>query len=254
MPWRKIAAVAALTALIAGCYSPAPRPGAASSAAPAPAAANLYRIDARRSSLRILVYRAGPMAALGHDHVITNDALSGWIRLARPLTASTFRIVVPAASFVVDDAAARRAAGPDFASTVSASAKQGTRKHMLGSALLDARRYPLIVVRSIAIDGEAPRLRALMAVRVAGHEARISVPFEFKLGRRRVVASASFALRQTTLGLTPYSVMLGALRVRDEIRLKIAIVAKRRREHVAWNRFEPVTHAMPPTQTYFISV
>ncbi len=133
-------------------------------------------------------------------------------------------------AFVVDDDAARRAAGPRFAEAVPADAKAGTRAHMLSAALLDARAHPRIVVRSLTILGAGPRFAARMRIRVAGRDATIVAPFTLETDPNRVTASATFDLRQTALGLTPYRVLMGALRVRDRIRLAIRIVAERRAE------------------------
>ena len=36
-----------------------------------------YRVDENQSELRVLVYRAGAMARLGHNHVLVNRALCG---------------------------------------------------------------------------------------------------------------------------------------------------------------------------------
>ena len=41
-----------------------------------------------------------------------------------------------------------------------------------------------------------------------------------------VVASGELALRQSELGITPYSAMLGALQVQDEMRVKFRLVAR----------------------------
>jgi hypothetical protein len=44
----------------------------------------------------------------------------------------------------------------------------------------------------------------------------------------QLTARADFGLAQSSLGLTPISVMMGALRVQDEIRVKIELVASSR--------------------------
>ena len=41
-----------------------------------------YRVDENQSELRILVYRAGPLARFGHNHVIVNHAIRGAVSLA----------------------------------------------------------------------------------------------------------------------------------------------------------------------------
>ncbi len=72
-------------------------------ASPRALAGATYRIDSARSELRILVYRAGAMAMLGHNHVIANRALSGWVRYSGKVTEASFALTVPDAGFVVDD-------------------------------------------------------------------------------------------------------------------------------------------------------
>jgi hypothetical protein len=64
-----------------------------------------------------------------------------------------------------------------------------------------------------------------MVVRVAGHASTLVVPFMLETSSGRVSASGSVALRQTALGLVPFSVMLGALQVQDELTVKFRLVA-----------------------------
>jgi hypothetical protein len=223
---RSAAVLLAAASLVSGCHLPAPRqtqPGP-HVVEPAPGLA-AYCIDAGESDLRILVYRAGTMAKLGHDHVIENHALNGWVALAPGAAGTSFDLQIPAAAFVIDDEAARAAAGPDFAEDVGDDAKQGTRRNMLGPALLDAEHHASIEVRSVAFRGVEPGLDATVAIEVAGREATVTVPVSVVRGERRLTVSAAFALRQTDLGLTPFSVMLGALRVADEIKLRLRLVA-----------------------------
>ncbi len=74
--------ILAAVALLVSCGVPRPRPGpqqppAAAAAARPPSGAHSYRIDSAQSELRVLVYRAGPMARFGHNHVMVNRAIGG---------------------------------------------------------------------------------------------------------------------------------------------------------------------------------
>ncbi len=241
MSSRNSAVLALFAILLTACQPAAPRrPSAAGGVAGRlPPGARLYRIDGGASMLQVLVYRAGALAALGHDHVITNVSLDGWIVAAHPVAASSFQVDIPTGRFIVDDDAARRAAGADFTPPVPAQAREGTRAHMLGPALLDAARYPSIVVRSVAIRRSGPSFEAAVEIRIAGRKADLTVPFTLSRSRDRLAAGADFTVRQTALGLTPYSVMLGALRVRDQIRLSLRIVAIAQRPRAEVTRPEP---------------
>jgi hypothetical protein len=244
-----------LCALLASCGAPPPResghaPGGVIAANPQPpAGVTVYRIDPRQSELRLLVYRAGPMAQLGHNHVIINRALGGWVGISDTVTASSFWWQVPVAKFVVDEAAARHEEGADFAADVAAADKSGTERNMMSAALLNDAQFPQITVRSLSVgafesDGAArtssvpaadtarvritapaPAWVATLEIQVAGHASKISVPFALERGGGRLTATGSVALRQSALGLTPFSVMLGALQVQDEMRIKFKIVA-----------------------------
>ena len=190
----------------------------------------VYRIDENQSELRILVYRAGALAYFGHNHVIVNRALRGAVNLADMAGDSVFWLNVPVAGFVVDDAQARREEGADFAADIPDDAKSGTLHNMLSPALLNADAFPVIGVRSVAGRGAraAPgdgALTATVAISVAGHESTIDVPLTLHVDSRRLSATGSLELRQSVLGLTPFSLMLGALKVQDAMTIKFEFVA-----------------------------
>jgi YceI-like domain len=227
--------------LLAACTAPGPRHATPQNPGESPAAPPLhgtvYRIDESRSELRILVYRAGPLAHLGHNHVMVNRSIHGVVNLADSVAETQFSMEVPAAAFVVDDAQVRSEEGPDFAAAVPDDAKSGTLHNMLSTSLLDADEFPMITIKSIAIAGagapgtprfdlqDAGAVTFTVAISVAGHESRLDVPFTLHRDSEHISAVGSLELRQTALGLTPYSLMLGALQVQDAIKIKFNIVA-----------------------------
>ena len=227
--------------LLAACTAPGPRHATPQNPGESPAAPPLhgtvYRIDESRSELRILVYRAGPLAHLGHNHVMVNRSIHGVVNLADSVAETQFSMEVPAAAFVVDDAQVRSEEGPDFAAAVPDDAKSGTLHNMLSTSLLDADEFPMITIKSIAIAGagapgtprfdlqDAGAVTFTVAISVAGHESRLDVPFTLHRDSDHISAVGSLELRQTALGLTPYSLMLGALQVQDAMTVKFNIVA-----------------------------
>jgi hypothetical protein len=202
------------------------------------------------------------MAALGHDHVIVNRALEGWVNPGDSLAAAAFFLSIPTSGFVVDEAAARAEEGADFSEEIGDDAKAGTLHNMLSPAVLDAQSYASITVRSISIEAvsagaqipaadaqaraagaEASALGAqvppgegqgspsgeqvTVRISVAGHESSLVVPFTLDTSVGRLHAQAAFTVRQTALGLTPFTALLGALRVEDQLRVKLDLVANR---------------------------
>jgi YceI-like domain len=229
----KIVGIGVLALSLAACGALKGRHAAPPSPGPAPSLelplpGQAYQIDENRSELRILVYRAGPLARFGHNHVMVNRRVHGAVNLVQE-GASAFWLRVPVAEFIVDELQARREEGPDFAADVPDDARSGTLHNMLSAAVLDAAEYPDISINGIAAarapDSGAAPLVATLTIGVAGHESTIEVPFVLESDSGRLSASGSFELRQSALGLTPYSLMLGALQVQDAMTIKFRLVA-----------------------------
>jgi hypothetical protein len=229
MAFKNLAAACLCVGLTA-CGAPKTRqpPAMGEGVEPArpPAGAAAYSIDAAQSELRLLVYRAGPMARLGHNHVILNRAVGGWVDAAARPESASFSLYVPVADFVVDDARARSEEGEEFSAEVPEEAKSGTRRNMLSAAVLDAERFPVITLTSIGITQVSEgNLTATLAIGVAGHESTLTAPFTLTSSPDRISAAGSVVLRQSDLGLTPLRVMLGALQVQDDITVRFRFVA-----------------------------
>lgn len=219
--------IVALILLLAACATPTPRKLPPPQPRPLEAmpAVGEYRIDPQRSELRILVYRAGPLANFGHNHVMVNRTLSGTLRVGQSIETSGFLLSIPVAQFIVDEAAARREEGDDFSEEVSAGAREGTLRNMLSAPLLNADAYPSIEIRSEQLQETQGSLNAIMALRIAGRDSSIAAPFSIDTVPGGLGATASFEVRQTELGLTPMSLLGGALQVRDAIQIKLTLSA-----------------------------
>jgi hypothetical protein len=213
--------------LLAGCRASVPR-AQTGTAAPAPAASGveLYEVDAAQSLVTLRVYREGPLASFGHNHIIAVHGLEGSIRWHREPARSSLALRFPVAALSVDDVALRAAAGTDFAAEVSDSARRGTRTNMLGPRLLDAEHYAEVTLESERIGGTVAAPLLSLRAYVAGHEALIDVPVHVERDAARLRASGDIELKQTALGLTPFGLMLGALRVADTIGVHFDIVAR----------------------------
>jgi hypothetical protein len=226
----KSVGIGCLGLLLAACGAPKPRPALNLPQAVPGEAGHAYRIDSSRSELRVLVYRAGALAHLGHNHVMVNRNISGSVDLADPAGASTFHLNVPAGDFLVDDAQARREEGADFAAAVPEDARAGTLRNMLSAAVLNAEQFPVISIssappRDTLKDARPAGLTASVAISVAGHESTLKVPLTLVSEAHQISASGTLELRQSALGLTPYSLLLGALQVQDSLTIKFTLVA-----------------------------
>ena len=207
---------------------PAPPPAvAAAAAATVPAGTERYRIDPVRSEVLILIYRDGRLAALGHNHVVAVRELSGDIVVAADVTQSSWQLDFPVAALSVDEPQLRAAQGADFQSRVDDVAIAGTRDHMLGAALLDAAHFPSIHMESQQLRPEGAALVANTRIVVRDHSVQLDLPLTLQRSGDELIASGEFDLTHAQLGLTPYSVALGALRVADRMHVRYRLVAQR---------------------------
>jgi hypothetical protein len=193
-----------------------------------PAGAKVFGIDPQRSVVSIRVYRSGPMAKLGHNHVITSTEESGLAWRGPTPAESGFELRIPVDTLVVDDPAARAAAGPDFEGSVPDSAREGTKKNLLRAEVLDAAQFPEVTVRAGGLGGTWQAPVAQADVNIKGDTRRIEVPLDLAEAGGTLTARGTFRLRQTEFGMVPFSVAGGAIQVADEIALGFEIVATAR--------------------------
>jgi polyisoprenoid-binding protein YceI len=226
---KNLSPAAALLFLVAGCQSLPPAPDGIARATPTEASAapwpagTRFVVDRDRSRLRLIVRAEGPMARLGHPHVIGGSVMEGEIVLADPFRDSALRLGIDVNALAVDRPAWRRVEG--FEPNLDEEDIAGTRRNMRSPELLDARTYPEIRIESNGISGPRwqPDIRAL--VTLAGATREVTVPVALTLGNETLTASGRFVIRQTDFGLTPYSTAGGALRVSDEVLVRFRILA-----------------------------
>lgn len=204
---------------------PAPANEAATASVTASQNGKRYSIDTQASEIRLLVYRDGPMARVGHNHVMTGS-VRGELNVSDTAAASGFRIEIPVESLEVDAPVPRGEEGAEFAVSVSEPARKGTRDNLLGAEVLDAARYPLIVIESAALLGPRwnPEVAARITVRGKTSELKFPVAVFEQPGLLTVIAA--FRVLQSDLGIKPFSILGGAVTVRDAIYIRVRLVAR----------------------------
>ena len=186
-----------------------------------------YSIRADLSDVRFLVYRAGPLAKLGHSHVVQAKTIMGDVYLAMDFHLSKFSLVIPVTAFQVDATEARSVEGEEFAKLPGAEAIAGTTKNMLGSKMLDASHYPQIEIWSVGMVGPAWAPDVSVRIKLRGVERDIRVPVAIDYRGDQLAVTAVFDVSQTDFGITPFSAAGGALQVANVIRVRMRIVAQK---------------------------
>lgn len=192
------------------------------------AGVTIYRIDSGTSDVRLLVYRDGVLSTFGHNHTISLKDFTGIIRLQPKLAQSRVELDIPVDRLVVDDAAARRQEGPDFAGEPSENDIAGTRTNMLSAALLSAGKFPAIKVTGTSGPVDANNSTMLdLSVQIVGKEIKLTLPATLKLEGDQLEAVGETELTHAQLGLKPFSALLGSLRVAEQMKFKYRIRARK---------------------------
>jgi polyisoprenoid-binding protein YceI len=215
-----------LLALVAGCAAPpaqepaAPGLGGDATASwyrqAAAAGQQVHAVDPAQSLIAITVRRGGPLARLGHDHVVASRSLTGFAAPAAGRADLQFRLD----QMTVDEPALRSEAALD--TQPSAAAIEGTRINML--KVLEAERFPLVLLHAERVPGNSETL--LVAITLHGVTRAVEVPAWIDSGASGITASGTLQLRQTDFGIVPMSVLGGAMTVQDTLELRFRIVAR----------------------------
>ena len=177
----------------------------------------IFAIDSAQSLITVTVRRGGALARLGHDHVVASRSVAGFVAPDAGRADFHFRLD----QMTVDEPALRQAAGLD--TQPSADAIDGTRTNMLGR-VLEAERYPVVMLHAERVSGNDAMLR--LTVTLHGVRRTLDVPAVIEQTRTSVTASGQLKLLQTDFGITPMSVMGGAMVVQDPMELGFRIVAR----------------------------
>jgi len=194
--------------------------GVAAAAIVRGAAAHTYTIDPSRSRATIEVGKSGALSfAAGHRHEVVASGIAGAIIVdpADPAR-STGRVTIAASALKVSG----KGEPADDVPKVQAA--------MAGPQVLDVEHYPAITVAitSIAIKAnQETRLDGVVTgqLTLRGVTRSITVPVAARLEGQTLVATGSFALKQTDYGIKPVSVG-GVVSVKDTLNISFEIVGR----------------------------
>jgi polyisoprenoid-binding protein YceI len=183
--------------------------------------APVYRVDPARSIVVVVVRRGGTLTQFGHDHVVASHDVGGYVALS----SGRADLYVPLDALVVDQPALRSQSGLDTKPSEADIA--ATRRNML-EKVLETGRFPYATVAVARPPGESSQpheVELTLHGVTRGVEARLHV----RSAGDEVMATGSFAIDQSQFGIVPFSILGGAIAVKDRVDITFQIVASRAR-------------------------
>ena len=187
---------------------------------------NQYHISKPESKIVLSVYRSGALARLGHNHIISHNNVHGKIYLHKKITKSGALLRVPVTSFIVDDPELRKMAGTDFTSTPSSKDISGTRSNMLSMKILDADVYPDITLASSNIRKTgADTFEITLHISLRNFISELIFPVKISINGNKIIVTGTAQFQQSDLGIEPFSILMGAIKVQDTLDAHFQLVA-----------------------------
>jgi YceI-like protein len=219
-----------LSTLLAGCApllrEPAPAPAAPPADFPEAyyreALAQgkpVFRVDPAESLIVIEVRRSGSLARLGHDHVVASHEVGGYVAPDE----GRADLYVALARMQVDEAVLRAEAGFDTQPTESDI--EGTRANMLAK-VLEADKFPFVLISVAGANAKEKKTTLAVAITLHGHMRTLQVPAETEADAEKVSVTGRLSFDQTDFGITPYSLLGGAIAVQNRVDLRFRIIAR----------------------------
>jgi len=185
-----------------------------------------FVIDSEESWIRVLVYRAGLMSGLGHNHIVSSHEIDGIIKYTTELADVSVDMRFPVASLVVDNAALRDLEGDDFPGRLPEKDIQATRRNMLGRKLLDADNFSEIRIRSTSVSGQMDSMTVVAEIDIAGQTNSITFPASVRRSDNQLLISGMAQVSHRDLGLKPFSAGFGTLRVHQNMAIRFELIAR----------------------------
>jgi len=179
----------------------------------------VFRVDPAESLVVIEVRRSGSLARLGHDHVVASREVVGYVAPDE----GRADLYLALARMQVDEAALRAEAGFDTQPTESDI--DGTRANMLAK-VLEADKFPFALISVSGANAKEKKTTLAVAITLHGHMRTLQVPAEIGADAQKVSVTGRLSFEQTDFGITPYSLLGGAIAVQNRVDLRFRIIAR----------------------------
>jgi hypothetical protein len=222
--WLLLGLIVCLGACRPAREAPPPEPALPVPGVETPAGYTRYEVVSRESEIRVLVYRDGPLARLGHNHVVSLSRLHGDVVVDRDLRDPRVDLRFAVADLDVDRPELRATEGADFVAPVDDEARAGTTSNMRGPRVLNQADYPAVRITGSGWQAMSGIFQAEVTLR--GAKWPLAMPITVERAGRRLVVRGELHLRHAQLGLEPFTALGGMLAVKDEFVIRFRITAQ----------------------------
>lgn len=177
-----------------------------------------------RAALEVWTEKDGLLARAAHDLCLRAEAAS--VELRPEGEGWALEVRVPIQSLRVRGQVKGRAVTP-----LSSKDHAEIEKNLRGAKILDAARYPEAIYRgTCVVAGDRARVEGTLTLRAARRPLALEGSWRAQGSEeeaRQVEVSGEVVLRQSEWGLAPFSALLGAIKLKDSLRVSWRLVLTR---------------------------
>ncbi|KXW56649.1 YceI family protein [Ferrovum sp. PN-J185] len=171
-------------------------------------------VDATHSTIIISVFKAGTLARIGHDHVVVVHDLKGAIDESKGIGDFSFLLT----NMAVDEPYYRQLM--HLPPGISKSAREGTRNNMLNKVLF-ADQYPVVTLHAQILKDNPGYVG--LTINLHGVTQKKIIAYQKIKQNGHIHITGEAVLTQTQFGIKPFSVLSGALQVKNQINIQFNI-------------------------------
>ena len=182
-------------------------------------AEKIYKVDSGKSNFVVKVGTAGLLSGFGHNHTIKISNFSGEAKVnPDALDQSSITLNVETASLRVIDTDITDADRKEVQSTML--------EKVLETGKFSAATFKSTKVVGVQKNGNEAKLTLEGELNLHGVQHHISIPMTISINGEELRARGEIGLKQTDYKIEPVTAGLGAVKVKDEVRLTFDIVAR----------------------------
>lgn len=178
-----------------------------------------YSIDSQQSKVEIHVGKQGAFSAFGHDHLVAAKQVSGDAKFdEQKLDQSSVRLKIPTKSITVIDPGE------------SEKDRKEVQATMEGEKVLDIAKFPEITFTSTSVSHakkipDGWELTLSGKLNLHGVEKPVTFPLRVTANANELHGKGELSVLQTDYGITPVKAGGGTVKVKDELKVTLTIVA-----------------------------
>ena len=185
-----------------------------------------WRLEPRRTELVVQLFIDGLASSFGHDHVIHAVDVTSQLQLDPDVGVGALQMVARTATLKADEPWLR--SKYRLKERLDADDIREVERAMKAEDQLDVEHFPTIVFQSTTLQKQSENVWFVEGnLTIRGKTQVVRFVAEVDVRDTRIAARGQLRFKQSRFGYEPYSSMLGALRLKDEVLMTVEFAATR---------------------------